>query len=97
MEIIHLFSFLFFLIIILKSYNLTFNLEIIINKFLLINYIHSYIVIIFFNYLLFRILKLDNPSMKKLRFTLIVNRIVKNSQDFSQECKTHFTSDLHLF
>lgn len=35
--------------------------------------------------------------MKKLRFTLIVNRIVKNSQDFSQECKTHFTSDLHLF
>lgn len=35
--------------------------------------------------------------MKKLRFTLIVNRIVKNSQDFSQDCKTHFTADLQCF
>jgi hypothetical protein len=35
--------------------------------------------------------------MKKLRFTLIVNRIVKNSQDFSQDCKTHFTADSQCF
>jgi hypothetical protein len=35
--------------------------------------------------------------MKKPGFTVIVNRIVKNLQDFSHDCKTHFTADSHCF
>jgi len=35
--------------------------------------------------------------MKKPGFTVIVNRIVKNLQDFSHDCKTRYTADLQCF